>query len=708
MMDELLQERYDLCRERIDEIIKDNNMGAPYVDYFNKTAMFIKLLFETLDGHGELGHSHCELAHSHGEVGLRHCGVGLRHCGLDPQSHNQALYEDVLPANYDNSYANPDYANEKLGADIGSLLCFLYTQVRGMIVFAFEKRYWDFTIITELFIQIYVEFAAGKPQTSKIKEIIVADINDYCDDIMEYRVKEMVDPSLTFAIDIIMDSDLTNQEYLYWFGEYISDNELAISKFLNTLSKEDIKNMARTYTNGYKMGFENNGLDLNKKTTVNIRYCLGFELIVREAIRQFYDMGLEPVIYRCATHTINKRQHSRIGYTGAVPNKQFDYDHRGDAAIYLNDKFVSKKLRALQNGFEEYKELAKGHAGPAVMEVFGEVPFTPLDKDSAYTLGEKQQKMQVHYDNEASQIINRYIPGEERSFTIIAYPTPEIGDKFTEIFSETVRINTLDYRTYQEIQQNIIDVLDTGTSVHIKGSGDNQTDLRVKLYELTDPKTQTIFENCVADVNIPVGEVFTSPVLKGTNGILHVSKVYLNELEYRNLKITFTDGMITDYSCGNFAEEDKNKAFIKENLLHHHDSLPMGEFAIGTNTTAYVMAQKYQITDKLPILIAEKMGPHFAVGDTCFSWSEDTSVYNRDGKEVMARENEISAKRKEDVSKAYFGCHTDITIPYDELESICVERSGGETITIIEKGRFVLQGTKELNKPFGDCGSSPQ
>ena len=41
----------------------------------------------------------------------------------------------------------------------------------------------------------------------------------------------------------------------------------------------------------------------------------------------------------------------------------------------------------------------------------------------------------------------------------------------------------------------------------------------------------------------------------------------------------------------------------------------------------------------MPILIAEKMGPHFAVGDTCYSWQEDTPVYNPDGKEIIARDN---------------------------------------------------------------------
>ena len=104
---------------------------------------------------------------------------------------------------------------------------------------------------------------------------------------------------------------------------------------------------------------------------------------------------------------------------------------------------------------------------------------------------------------------------------------------------------------------------------------------------------------------------------------------------------------------------------------------------------------------KLDSLIAEKMGPHFAMGDTCYAWAEDCPMYNPDGKEVIARENEVSAKRKEDPSKAYFGCHTDITIPYRELQSVTVEKADGTMIPLIEQGRFVLPGTEELNEPFG-------
>ena len=195
--------------------------------------------------------------------------------------------------------------------------------------------------------------------------------------------------------------------------------------------------------------------------------------------------------------------------------------------------------------------------------------------------------------------------------------------------------------------------------------------------------------------------MFTSPKLTGTNGVLHVGEVYLNDLKFIDLEITFKDGMISEYTCKNFKTEEENKAFIKENLLYNRDTLPMGEFAIGTNTAAYAMAREYHIEGKLPILIAEKTGPHFAVGDTCYSFAEDSPMYNPDGKEVIARDNEISLLRKEDMSKAYFSCHTDITVPYSELGDIVAVGKDGSRITLIRQGRFALEGTQGLNEALG-------
>ena len=265
-----------------------------------------------------------------------------------------------------------------------------------------------------------------------------------------------------------------------------------------------------------------------------------------------------------------------------------------------------------------------------------------------------------------------------------------------------MKLNTLDYKLYQGIQQKLIDALDTADYVHILGKNGNKTDLFVKIYPLQDRSKETAFENCVADVNIPVGEVFTSPVLEGTKGKLHVSQVYLNELNYLNLELDFVEGKIAQYNCTNCEKEEENKKYIEDNLMFHHPTLPMGEFAIGTNTTAFVMARKYDIAAKMPILIAEKTGPHFAVGDTCYKFDEDNVTFNPDGKKIVARDNSVSILRKEDPMKAYFNCHTDITIPYDELGSITAVASDGTRTDIIVNGRFVLPGTEELNKALDE------
>ena len=675
-----MKERFSLMRERIGEISQEELVKEPYRDFFVKTAQFILQITQVYDR--------------------------LQEGWLDTASlqeleeNNQKMYEDILPEHYAESYGNPVYAKEKLGEEFGQLLSFLYTEIRGMIVFAYENRLFDLTVAMELFVQIYNLFEDEQVEPKDVKEAVYWYVSDYSDEMVGRRVREGVDPDLDFAAKIICESDLQDLRYLYRFGEYITENEKAMAEFLNTLPGEEIQAMARTFTEGYRTGFLMTGKDITKKKTVNLRFQLGFERMVREAIEQFEAMGLRPVIYRSAVHSVNKKQHHRIGYYGAVPNKQFEYDHKDDHALYLDHEFVQRKLRVLQVAYEQVKELANVHGGPACMETFGEIPFAPVTKKEACALSRHQQKLQVSYDNEAGQIVNRYIKGDERSFTIIAYPVKEIGSQFEEIFRETVKINTLDNQQYQKIQQSIIDALDQGEYVRIKGKGANRTDLTVHLHTLEDPKKQTNFENCVADVNIPVGEVFTSPVLSGTEGTLHVTKVFLNGLEYRDLQLTFQDGRIARYSCGNFDTAEENEEFIKTNLLYHHDTLPLGEFAIGTNTTAYVMAQKYQIGHLLPILIAEKMGPHFAVGDTCYSWSEDTPVYNPDGKEIIARDNEVSILRKEDVSKAYLGCHTDITIPYDELDSIRVLTKEGGELSVIENGRFVLEGTEALNAPL--------
>lgn len=618
---------------------------------------------------------------------------------------NRNLYEEILPEDYDVSWCNPSVCLREFG-EYGQLLCVLAAEMRAQIAACYEKRAQELVIRPELLLEVYGAFenaweeGAEGPKPEEIREILYWYVSDYSEVVMERRVKSQVDPAEDFCTKIVTEADLSDNRFLYAYGEYVTEQEEKMADYLRGLPEEKIQLIADTYTEGYRIGFVLGRKDLSKKKTVNIRYHLGFERIIRAAVKNFEKMGLQPVIYRQAVSLLENKGINRIGVCGVAANRQFDYDHKEDIGLVLDKKLVNRKLELLRSSFENNKEWAYVHAGPAVMEIFGEADFTPENKDCAVKLSDKQQKLSVEYASGAGQITNEYIRGEERSFTIIAFPVPDIGERFAEIFDETIRINTLDYNLYRDIQQKIIDTLDKAEYCIIKGMGANRTNMKVMLHKLSDPAHQTNFENCVADVNIPVGEVFTSPQLAGTEGTLHVTKVFLNELRYENLELAFQDGMVTDYTCTNFGTEAENRKLVKDTVLFHHDSLPLGEFAIGTNTTAYVAAKRLQIEEKLPILIAEKMGPHFAVGDTCYSHAEDVAVFNPDGKEIIARDNERSLVRREHPEQAYFNCHTDITIPYDELGEVSAVRADGSVVMIIEEGRFVLPGCEALNEPL--------
>ena len=677
-----MEERYNLAIDRMKAIIEEKTVAEPYREYFQHVARFI-LKLDELKQNVESGKQK-EMSEE------------------ELQEEMKDLYADELEANYEKSYANPAYAVLVLGGELGSFLSAVYTEIRGSISYVQEQRMEYVVIGEELLIEIYNKFEEEKqPQPESLKEIFYWYASDYCDVFAADRIKDQIDPERgCFIVNMIMNEDLSDLRYLYRMGEYVGVNERETAAYLNSLSQEKIDKMADTFSEGYRIGFVNTGKDLSKKSVVNIYYAMGFERIVKKAIENFAKMGLKPSIFRTSHSVITRGRNSQIGFFNISGNKQYVYDHRDDIGLVMDKQYVERKLEVMRTTYEQNKEIAAGYAGPAVIDIFGEKTFVPQAKPEAVKLSEKQEELLVAMNGRAGRLTNEYLPGDERSFTIISWPVPEIGEQYHEIFDETIKINTLDYKLYQKVQQTMIDALDKGEYVKVTGSGENQTDLKVMLHPLADPAKETIFENCIADVNIPVGEVFTSPVLEGTEGTLFVSKVFLHGLPYYNLKISFKEGKITEYTCTNFDSEEENKKYIFDNILHNHQTLPIGEFAIGTNTTAYAVAKKYDIADKYTILIAEKTGPHFAVGDTCYSWAEDVKVYNPDGKEIIARDNSISILRKEDPSKAYFQCHTDITIPYDELGSIVVVAKDGTETEIIRDGRFVLPGTEILNEPL--------
>lgn len=599
-------------------------------------------------------------------------------------SQNNFLLKELFPQNYKTSYANPEYTVKIMGDKIGQLFSHIYTLAINNIDNAYKHKLFKMLRCNLIIIEYFKLIENNSLEYEKLLKIYRKfKLNNLVSDAEEYFFENM-SIDYKFYNDIVEKENIKDLRYLFRYGKYVSQNEIKTAKFLSQYSKEELEGLADNIAASYVRGFKVDNKDITKRSVVRIAYNLGQERIIKYLIKSIEAKGL--------TVIANKADSTSI-------NRQYEYDHKFDCALLLDEEYIRLKKTAYREAANKCKQFLLDFSGVIGVEKFGEKPFSPKTKSERLTLNNRQMQLKFTIENEEIKILDEHCPELETSFCIIALPSPEIGENFKQIFRDFVKVNMLDNEKYEQIQQIMIDILDQGEYVHIKGKGQNLTNIKVKLNELDNPDKETNFNNCVSDVNMPIGEVFTTPVLQGTNGMLHVEQIYLDDFKYIDLKLTFKNGYITEYTCKNFKNENDNKDYIKENLLLPHETLPLGEFAIGTNTFAYATAKKYRIMDKLPILIMEKTGPHFAIGDTCFSWMEDNEFYNLlNNKEIVAKDNEKSIIRKEDTEKAYTNCHTDITLPYDSLERISAIKSNGEEIDIIKDGKFVLKGTEELNK----------
>ena len=355
----MIEERYELALDRIRLMQTEDTVGEPYRDYFKKMAEFVLMLdelrTELLDGR-------------------------YQKLELDElRKWNRRLYQDVLPGQYEKSYANPDYACKMLGKESGQILGMLYAELRGAVVYVFEGKTEYLAILYELLIEVYNQFEE-EPDPKAVRDTFYWYASDYCDVFLADRIREQVLPEESFATDLIMNSDLTDLRYLYQFGEYISENEWKTAEHLNSLPEETIRKMADVYTEGYRIGFITCNKDISKKSVVQVLYPLGFERMIRAALKNFEKMGMKPAMRPFSTSV----------------NKQFDYDHKEDMALWLDKAYVEYRLECMHNALERMKDVACKCGGPAVIEIFGEEPFAPVSKKEAAHFNDEQQKLVVH------------------------------------------------------------------------------------------------------------------------------------------------------------------------------------------------------------------------------------------------------------------------------------------------------------------------
>jgi aminopeptidase len=149
------------------------------------------------------------------------------------------------------------------------------------------------------------------------------------------------------------------------------------------------------------------------------------------------------------------------------------------------------------------------------------------------------------------------------------------------------------WRKVEAYQAKVIAWLKGKKKVHVSAPG---TDLTLSIEGRP-------FINCACKVNVPDGEVFTSPVENSANGFVHFTFPTIYEgFEVTNVRLKFKDGKVINASA------DKNEDYLIKKLDSDPGARFLGEFAIGTN----------ERIDRLTgqILFDEKIGGsfHLAVG----------------------------------------------------------------------------------------------
>ncbi len=227
----MVEERFLLAAERLRELQKEKALSGEYDTYFKQTADFL----------GDV----CRL---YEDV----CDGKLRSLDMEELGRvNRRLYEDILPENYGKSYSNPEFSSHCFGSEYGKLMCFLASELRSVIPFAFEGRLEELVIRLELFLEVYVSFCTSLKEDGELlpadnlQEIFYYYVSDYTRDAFEQKLYDLLDPASDFALRIV-EGDLSNPAYLYYYGEYVTENEIAAWRHLMSLDEETLQKMADT------------------------------------------------------------------------------------------------------------------------------------------------------------------------------------------------------------------------------------------------------------------------------------------------------------------------------------------------------------------------------------------------------------------------------------------------------------------------------
>lgn len=190
--------------------------------------------------------------------------------------------------------------------------------------------------------------------------------------------------------------DLSDNRYLYSYGEYVGEKELETAEYFRNLSEEALWKIADTYTRRYRKE------DCQaEKSVVQIFYRPGFERLVLAVLADLEKQGIEPVICIPASGVIARDElHGNV-------NPQYEADHKCDEALFLDKKYIERKLDVMKYGYEREKEWTARVTGRIRLDRAEEALCGQAGSDAVSYTEEQKECLRI-FDEKSAQLMNQH------------------------------------------------------------------------------------------------------------------------------------------------------------------------------------------------------------------------------------------------------------------------------------------------------------
>lgn len=212
-------------------------------------------------------------------------------------------------------------------------------------------------------------------------------------------------------------------DHLYNYGLAVSDNDIALSNFLNQYSEEKLDVMAETVVNAFLHGFISQNRNRRERTCVKLAYHMGQEALVKRVVKEFsrYDIFPNPYMVQ-----------------GYFKHQQYEYDHMYDIGLILDASYVAHYKKTVKEVYAKYEHQLCDVCGYVGLGSFGRVADAPISNSLHISLTEEQSKLYKDMTLYEKIIEDSYVKPSDISFCKVTFPNPSIKGNFEEIFNDFI------------------------------------------------------------------------------------------------------------------------------------------------------------------------------------------------------------------------------------------------------------------------------